>query len=306
MAYTPTGPSQPIRYYYRGDKEVDEECQLKAIHYQLDDKGVAHITFNTPQKLNSLSRCMIFEYFLCIEHTRRDPQVKCLLWTGAGRAFSAGADFVDQQLKHDEEIAEGYEKFGRGLMKTPGAEKPFGDMALKGLVLAMMGLEKPSVCAVNGVSVGGSANFALLLHDFVLGAESAKFRYPFTSLGLTPEVASSFALPALVGMPTAKKWIMLGDWFTAQEAKDAGLLLSVEPDAELVPKALALAERLAASSETIGLQKRVLHANTFTRLTEAMDLENRTISVAASSPAFANAMKSFSKKHSKDSKQSKL
>eukprot|EP00928_Gymnodinium_smaydae_P057276 TRINITY_DN40541_c0_g1_i1.p1 TRINITY_DN40541_c0_g1~~TRINITY_DN40541_c0_g1_i1.p1 ORF type:complete len:318 (+),score=87.34 TRINITY_DN40541_c0_g1_i1:49-954(+) len=298
MAAVPSTPSANIRYYYRGDKEVDEECQLKSLHFHLDEQGVATITMIETKKLNSWSGNMLFEYFLVIEHAKRDPKVKALLWTGAGRAFSSGADFVDVKVRHDAEIVEGYEKNGKGKMVTPGTPMPV-DLALKGLVLNMLGLEKPSVCAVNGMAIGGAANFSLLLHDFVLCDTEAKFRYPFTSLGLTPEVASSFVLPAIVGMPTAKKWIMLGDWFSGQEAKDAGLVYSVESQADLVPKALELARRLAASSETIGFQKRALHGNAWHRMVEAMDSENTVITNAAQSPAFAKAMASFSKKHGK-------
>merc|ERR1712039_96045 len=115
----------------------------------------------------------------------------------------------------------------------------------------------------------------------------------------TPEVSSSFVLPGVVGMPTAKKWIMLGDWFTAQETQDAGLMLSVEPVAELKGKALTLAQKLAENSETIGLQKRAMHGNTYFRMIEAMDHENRTICAATKAPAFANAMAGFAKKHTK-------
>merc|ERR1712070_1277410 len=203
---------------------------------------------------------------------------------------------MDQSLQHDEDICTGYETFGKGYMQTKGSIAP-NDMALKGLVLAMLSLEKPSVCAVNGMAVGGTVNMALLLHDFVIASEEAKFRYPFTSLGLTPEVSSSSILPAIVGMPTAKKWIMLGEWFSAHEAKDAGLILSVEPAAEFMPKARALAERLAESSEAIGLQKRVMHGNSYHRINEAMDYENVVIGEAANSPSFFKAMASFGKKH---------
>lgn len=298
MTWVPTTPSQPIRTYYRGDREVEEECHLSSLHYSLGEKGVATITMNRPDKLNSLSRNMIFEHYLVIEHCKRDANVKALLWTGAGKAFSSGADFMDQSLAHDEDICIGYENFGKGYMKTEASRAP-NDMALKGLVLIMLSLEKPSVCAVNGLAVGGTVNTALLLHDFVIASEEAKFRYPFTSLGLTPEVSSSSILPAIVGMPTAKKWIMLGDWFSAQEAKDAGLILSVEPADQMMPKARSLAERLAENSGTIGLQKRAMHGNCYFRISEAMDHENIVIGEAANSPDFFKAMAGFSKKFSK-------
>jgi len=298
MAWTPNTPSQPIKSYYRGDREVDEQCQLSSLHFDLDSKGVATITMNRPDKLNPLSRNMIFEHYLVIEHCKRDPDVKALLWTGAGRAFSSGADFIDQSLAHDEDICAGYEKFGKGYMQTERSRAP-NDMALKGLVLAMLSLEKPSVCAVNGIAVGGTVNMALLLHDFVIASEEAKFKYPFTSLGLTPEVSSSSILPALVGMPTAKKWIMLGEWFSAHEAKEAGLILSVEPAAQMMTKARSLSERLAQNSATIGLQKRAMHGNCYSRISEAMDHENIVIGEAANSPEFFQAMAGFNKKFSK-------
>merc|ERR1719397_2458928 len=134
------------------------------------------------------------------------------------------------------------------------------DHVLKTLVMVMLRFPKISICAVNGMTVGGAVNFALAgLHDLVFVAESSKFKYPFVSLGLTPEVFSSYIMPRAMGMVNAKEVLFTGRWFWPHEAKKYGLINEIVPDQKLVKKVMKVATVLASSSQTsLRLTKRLL------------------------------------------------
>lgn len=288
-----------IKIYYRGDKEVEETYILKAVTYEVSANGVALATFCKPKKLNALTQTLILEICMIIEHAKRDPQCKILVWTGQGRAFSSGASF-GAASKVDKEIIEGYSKHGKG---------PFpGDLALKSMVMSMLQFPKISICAVNGLAVGGSANFALAgLHDLVYASESAKFQYPFVSLGITPEVFSSYFLPRAMGMVTAKEIFFTGRWFYPDEAKKCGLINEVTSDQELMKKVMDKANELASLSQTsLQLTKRVINSHILEpkNANEVMDEENRTIAYAMKQPDFMKAVAAFMKKFNR--KKSKL
>lgn len=292
-----------IKIYYRGDKEVEENYTLKTIIFEVNKDGVAVASFNQPLKLNPLTTDFVLELFLIIEHVKRDDQIKVIIWTGKGRAFSAGASFGAKN-KADKTLIEGYKKHGAGLMSEVG-----DDVVLKGLVMAMLRFPKISICAVNGMAVGGSANFALAgLHDLVYAAESAKFKYPFCSLGITPEVFSSYMIPRAMGLVVAKELFFTGRWFSSMEAKKYGLVNEVIPDDEFMKKVMAVATKLASSSQSsLRLTKRVINAHVLkpNGANEIMDEENRTINEAMKSPDFKKAIAAFMRKHAKSRKRTK-
>lgn len=268
-----------------GGQETD--YTLQSIHYRLDPAtGVAVATLNTPGSLNSLTQNQTWEYMLVLRHFERDPNAKVIIWTGHGRAFSSGADLKDQAgpmlARSAPEAAEHIKAHGF----APGAEA--GDMALKCLTLEFWGMSKPSIVAVNGLAVGGAANIALAnYHDIVLASTDARFMYPFANLGLTPELGSSYMMPLLVGMTRAKNMMMVGDWFSAQEALDMGLVLEVTPPPALMARAMEIATKLARkpNQEALRLGKRVLNTHLRSQMAGVMDIENQTIAEAAQSTA---------------------
>lgn len=110
---------------------------------------------------------------------------------------------------------------------------------------ALLAFDKPLLAAVNGIAVG--IGTTVLLHcDIVLAAPSARFRVPFTRLGVVPEAASSLLLPAAIGWQAAAEWLYTSDWLHAEQAAALGFVLRVVPDAELMTQALHLAQRIAA------------------------------------------------------------
>lgn len=292
-----------IKIYYRGDKEVEEPYVLKTTTFAVDKNGIAVATFNKPKKLNPLTTDLMNEIYFIIEHAKRDSSIKVLVWTGKGRAFSSGASFGAKSTV-DQEIMRGYTDHGVGFM----ADGVSTDGALKGVVMAMLKFPKISICAVNGMAVGGSANFALAgLHDLVYASESAKFKYPFTSLAITPEVFSSYMIPRAMGTVVAKEIFFTGKWFSSHEAKGYGLINDVIANEKLMEKVMDVATKLTSSSQSsLRLTKRLINSHMLKPKTanETMDDENSTIMEAMKQPDFRKAVAAFMKRHTK--KKSKL
>merc|ERR1711865_1055262 len=124
---------------------------------------------------------------------------------------------VDAALPAD--VQEHYLRMGMGFVK--------GDIALKCLTLAFWDFPKVSICAVNGLAVGGGANMALSnYHDYVVCSEKARFLWPFSKLNITPELGSTLVMPIILGFARAKKLLMENEWVSAQEAERLGLVSS--------------------------------------------------------------------------------
>ena len=272
-----------------------------AFDVNLTSEGVLVATFNNPTKLNSLDGTSVAEVFFIIEHAERDPAVKVLVWTGAGRAFSAGANFAKLQISKSSPIyasMEAYTKAGKGLLRVP-------DVAMKSWLYRMLEFNKISICAVNGIAIGGGANFALLMHDFVFAAsDEAKFRYPFSELGIPPEMGSSFLFPRLF----AKRYIMTGDWFGAAEAEKMGLVYKIVSPQTLMNVTLSFATKLAQNESLQGMNqvKRIINDRTIDQLNHyrVCDIENETIDRALVSEYTQASVQRFIQKHGR--KPSKL
>jgi len=268
---------------------------LKETEFSVDKNGVALAIWNQPKKLNPLSGDQVSEVFFILEYCKRMDDIKVLVWTGAGKAFSSGASFGAAPTA-DQEVVLGYKNFGKGSMPPKNPADGKDDISAKGLVMAMMSFPKPSICAVNGICVGGSCNFALCLQDMCFASEKANFRYPFADLALTPEISSSYMMPWLVGMAKAKQWMMLGDVFDAQEAKSFGLVNDVFSPDDLLPKTLEVATRLAAKPpHNLAQMKRLMNDQIFKvlKLDEYTEEENRTINAGMAHPEGKKAMADF-------------
>ena len=156
---------------------------------------------------------------------------------------------------------------------------------------------------MNGIAIGGGANFALLMHDFVFAADGeAKFKYPFSELGIPPEMGSSYLFPRLF----AKRYVMTGDWFDAHDAERIGLVYKVVPTADLMREAVGYATKLAVNESLQGMQmgKRILNDRVLDQLNHyrVCDIENETIDEALKSDYTIRSIQRFVKKHGKGSK----
>ena len=208
-------------------------------------QGVLTLTFDRAEVLNSFHRPMTAELAAAVQAAGRDEAVRAVVMTGAGRAFCAGQDLAEavppegQAMPDIGDIVEGYNE----------------------LILAMRGLEKPIVAAVNGVAAGAGANIALAC-DFVIAAENAAFIQAFAKIGLVPDNGGTFFLPRLVGMARATQLAMLAEKVTAAQALEWGMIFRVVPAAELQENAWDFARVLATQpTRGLGLIKRALNAS---------------------------------------------
>ena len=272
------------------------EHTLVNFKLELTGEGVLVATMNNPSKLNALDGVAVAEFFFITEYADREPQVKVVVWTGSGRAFSAGANFASLGVPKSHALYPSimaYNKAGKGLRRFP-------DVAMKSWLFRMLEFNKISICAVNGIAIGGGANFALLMHDFVFAADGeARFKYPFSELGIPPEMGSSFLFPRLF----AKRYIMTGEWFDAHDAEKIGLVYKVVPRESLMREAVEYATRLATNESLEGMQisKRIMNDRVIDQLNlfRVCDIENETIDKALQSEYTKRSIQRFVGKHGK-------
>ena len=164
------------------------------------------------------------------------------------------------------------------------------------IILGIRSLEKPVVCAVNGVAAGAGANLAFAC-DITVAAESATFIQSFARIGLIPDGGGTFILPRIVGLQRAAALTMLGDKLTATRAKEWGLIVDVFPDAELMDRAMEIALRLAAMpTRGIGLSKRGLNASLGHTLEEQLAMEALLQREAGKTADYAEGVRAFMEK----------
>lgn len=245
--------------------------------------GVLTITLNRPSALNSLNRALMEHFREALAAAAADASVRVLIITGAGRGFCAGADLVEQADKPP---------VSRGQGISDGMTSHFNPLARD-----LAAFPKPTVAAVNGVAAGGGVGLALAC-DIVLAARSATFIQVFApQLGLVPDMGCSWHLPRLVGAARARALALLGDKLPAEKAAEWGLIWEAVDEADLMPQATALAERLAAGP-TLGLvrTREVLAAAFDNDLPAQLDLERRTQFELGNTEDFAEGVRAFVQK----------
>lgn len=225
--------------------------EFQAITLQVDD-GIATLTLNRPDKLNAFTTRMRDEMIAAFDLTDADDAVRAVIVTGAGRAFCAGAD-----------LSSGGQTFDYAARNDAARESVrVGDVYRDGgglVTLRIFDSLKPVIGAINGAAVGIGMTMQLPM-DMRLASTQARFGFVFARRGITPEAASSWFLPRLVGMQTALEWCFSGRIFGADEALARGLVRSVhEPDA-LLPAARALAREIAdhAAPVSVALTRQML------------------------------------------------
>lgn len=214
------------------------------LRYEVDD-GVATITLHRPERLNAFTPVMAAELARAAAAADADEAVRVVVVTGAGRAFCAGADLAGPGALRDRSGSGGADP-GRG--SIDGVPRDWGGIAS----LPLAALRKPVVAAVNGPAVGIGATMTLPM-DVRIAAESARFGFVFTRRGITPEAASSWFLPRVVGISQAMEWVATGRVFDAAEALRGRLVSRVVPDADLLPTALALAREIADNTSGVAV-----------------------------------------------------
>jgi 2-(1,2-epoxy-1,2-dihydrophenyl)acetyl-CoA isomerase len=229
----------------------------ESILYQNAD-GIARITLNRPDRLNSFTSSMHAELRDALAQVSADKSARVLLLTGAGRGFCAGQDLSDRAVAPGE---------------TPVDLGESIENNYRPLVLGLRDLPLPVVCAVNGVAAGAGANIALAC-DIVIAARSASFIQAFCKIGLIPDSGGTYFLPRLVGTARAMGLAMLGDKLSAEQAEQWGLIWKCVDDAALASTADALLAQLAqAPTRGLAAIKRAIHGSSNAALEDALTLE---------------------------------
>jgi 2-(1,2-epoxy-1,2-dihydrophenyl)acetyl-CoA isomerase len=247
------------------------------------DQGVASLTLNRPDQLNSFNAAMHQEVREALKQVRQNAEVRCLLITGAGRGFCAGQDLGDRNV-------------------APGSAAPdLGESIEKNynpLIRALRDLPMPVICAVNGVAAGAGANIALAC-DITLAARSSSFIQAFCKIGLVPDSGGTWTLPRAVGMARAKALALLGDKLSAEQAEQWGMIWRCVDDAALQDEALKL-----ATQPTYGLAliKRALNASASNSFDEQLDLERDLQRLAGRSEDYREGVSAFMAKRTPEFK----
>ena len=229
----------------------------ETIQFKIDN-GIAVLTLNRPDRLNSFTQAMHREVRAALDQVQADKSVRVLLLTGAGRGFCAGQDLNDRAV----------EPGGPGVDLGESVEKYYAP-----LVMTLRTLPMPVICAVNGVAAGAGANLALAC-DIVLAAKSASFIEAFSKLGLIPDTGGTWALPRLIGPARAMGLAMLGERLPAEKAEQWGLIWRCVPDDALMMEAMAMAEHFAAApTKGLAYTKKAMLASSTNTLEQQLALE---------------------------------
>jgi len=259
--------------------------ESKTVRTELDDEGVLQVTLARPERKNAFDEAQWDALAAALDDARQDDRVACVVLTGEGGNFSSGVDLAS---------------FG-GEPPPPRADgKPSAFFAC---VDAIFAFDKPLLCAVQGVAVGGGCTIAVAA-DVVYAGESLRMRLPFANLGLVPEIASSYTLQANIGRQRAAEVMFTAEWIDAARALELGMVARILPDAELLPATLAKAREIARwPVPALRAIKRTLQTAHAARIAAAREIEDRLMMEQAGSPENIEAITAFLQKRDPDFKK---
>jgi len=245
------------------------------------DGGVAVITLNRPDAANSLNVPMAEELVKVATHCDSNPDIRCVVFTGAGKMFSAGGDLHSFAAQ-----GEGMAEYMR-----------YATTGLHAAISRFARMNAPYLVAVNGVAAGAGFSMAIS-GDMVFAAESAKFTMAYTRAGVSPDGSSTYFLPRLVGHVKAMQLILMNDVLSAAEAREWGLVNEVVADDQLMSRVMEVAHQLAnGPTLAYGESKRLVTDSLGNTLETQMELETRAIAgLARASEDTVNAINAFTNK----------
>jgi 2-(1,2-epoxy-1,2-dihydrophenyl)acetyl-CoA isomerase len=240
--------------------------------------NTAVITFNRPEKFNAFNREMALLLQKILTDCANDKDIRALYITGNGKAFCSGQD----------------------LSELAGDNAPGFDIILKEhynpIVSRIRNIEKPVVCAVNGVAAGAGANIALCA-DIIVATESASFIQAFSKIGLIPDSGGTFMLPRLIGWQKASALMMLGDKISATEAERLGMLYKVFADQSFSEASLKIAYTLAQMpTKGLAYTKQALNISLANTFEQQLQVEDRLQFAAAHTYDYKEGVQSFLEK----------
>lgn len=250
------------------------------IRFEAQD-GIARLTLNRPEKLNSFTGAMNAELRTALDAVQHDKSIRVLVITGAGRGFCAGQDLADPAM-------------------AMGPLQPdIGNVVehnYKPLILALQNLRVPTVAMVNGIAAGAGASLALAC-DLVIAAKSAAFLQAFSKIGLIPDTGGTWFLPQRVGMARAMGLALLAEKLPAEKAAEWGLIWQAVDDSELASTVDKLAAQLAAMpTKALVRTRAAMHAAPNHTLEQQLSYEAGFMRELGWSPDFAEGVAAFMEK----------
>ena len=245
-----------------------------------DADGVATVTLNRPEVLNSFTRAMARDLCDALSQAASDDTIRAVVLTGAGRAFCAGQDLAEAAPR-DREMPD------------------LGDIvrdSYNPVIRAIRKLEKPVVCAVNGVAAGAGANLAFAC-DIVFASSTATFVQSFARIGVIPDSGGTFILPRIVGLHRATVMTMLAEKMSAEQARDWGLVYMVVDPGALLETATGTARQLATQpTRALGLIKRGFNNSLGIDIDAQLDFEEELQREAGKTSDYAEGVHAFLEK----------
>lgn len=242
--------------------------------------GVATVTLNRPDVLNSFNRPMAALLRETLERIGADDAIRAVVLTGAGRGFCAGQDLAEA-------------------LPRDGAMPDLGDIVRESynpVVRAIRKLEKPVICAVNGVAAGAGANIAYAC-DILFASSSATFVQSFAKIGVIPDSGGTFILPRIVGLHRAAVMTMLAEKMSAEQAREWGLVYMVTEPEALLETAVGTAKQLATMpTRAFGLIKRGFNKSLGVDLDAQLDYEEELQREAGASADYTEGVAAFLEK----------
>ncbi len=251
----------------------------QALLVEIKDQ-VGTLTLNRPEAYNALNLTLARELFSAALELDENREVRCIMLTGAGKAFCAGGDVKD--------FADNLPRIGIVLKELT--------TYLHGTVSRLVRSPKPVITGVNGVAAGGGLSLALS-GDLVVAAESARFTMAYSKIAATPDGSSSYFLPRLIGLRRAMELYFTNRVLTAREALEWGLVTRVVADAEFPEVLRSLARELAQGPTlAFGGAKLLLHRSTHESLETQMELESQSIARSGHTEDFRDGVIAFTQK----------
>ena len=242
------------------------------------ENGVGVITLNRPDKFNSFVRQMAFDLQKALDDCESNNEVRAIYITGEGKAFCAGQDLAEAIDPNQTELPKIVEEHYNPIIER------------------LRKIEKPIVCAVNGVAAGAGANIALAC-DITLAAESAAFIQAFSKIGLIPDSGGTYYLPRLIGMQKSAALMFLGDKVMAADAEKMGMIYKAVADESLQEEAMTIANRLAKMpTKGIGLTKRLLNESYNNSLIDQLNREGELQNEAGQTYDYNEGVNAFLEK----------
>ena len=241
-------------------------------------QAVAVITLNRPDKFNSFNRAMALLLQKTLDDCAADTNVRCIYLTGTGKAFCAGQDLGELVGENppgfDQILAEHYNP----------------------IVSRIRAIDKPVVCAVNGVAAGAGANIALCA-DVVVATQSASFIQAFSKIGLIPDSGGTYILPRLIGWQKASALMMLGDKVSAADAERYGMLYKVFADDEFAEASMKIAITLSQMpTQGLAFTKQALNASFHNSFEQQLQVEDKLQYAAAHTQDYHEGVQAFLEK----------